>query len=629
MPLTQPTEDIRFAENDVQDPVSGQWNVMETSSGKKDEGFDFKETPPRQWFNFLFRGIWKYVEWIKQEILNPGVYGASGLGTAAGRDIGFGEDDVPEFGTGKDLDVNEINGSKSSAATTGSTTNVHDRQVNASGGSIASGTQTQVNASSGCSATGTRGQVNGSYNSESSGNCVINSSSESTGDGSQTAISASKNAIIGSGASQSEINASNAATGNVQVDGDKSQINASEKSTIGASAVEAQINASDGCYISPASAKSNMQINASTGGCTAIENRSQVNACDDCDATGDKSQVNASKAISSGAIAASGECSQINASIASAVGYYASGECSQVNASFNVNATGQRSQVNCSSTCNANGVESQINASGLSSANGTKSQINTSSACATNAGVSQINVSINSITEHEETSILCSNRIKTGDAYSLCGGYAAAGDPLSSNRKWQIESVTGTIKTAAASVSVSYTFTDFAEYFENKEYGIIPLGTIVTLDGSKIRKAESKDEILGTITATAGFVCGDTCFHWKDRYLRGEFGEHLYDEIPDPDYKGDGDPPIIRVQRENPDFDPTMENIPRSKRNEEWSCVALIGQVHVRVDKDVKVGDFVDGAGEKSKKATRLLCMDILQPYDKSKGYAVALCLLR
>jgi hypothetical protein len=90
---------------------------------------------------------------------------------------------------------------------------------------------------------------------------------------------------------------------------------------------------------------------------------------------------------------------------------------------------------------------------------------------------------------------------------------------------------------------------------------------------------------------------------------------------------------MVSVPIENPDYDETQENVPRSKRPNEWTCVGLLGQVHVRVASDVQVGEFVaagdGGVGIKSATATNMRCMEIRKPFDAAKGYAVAFCLLK
>ena len=231
----------------------------------------------------------------------------------------------------------------------------------------------------------------------------------------------------------------------------------------------------------------------------------------------------------------------------------------------------------------------------------------------------------------------------------------------------------------------------------------IPLGTIVSLSGSKVRIAEDGDFILGVVSGTSAVATGDSSFTWAKRYLTGEFGEVLYHEIPDPawsekipdpaykeylpynevepkiidpTYKkyitsnyneetgelsevANPEPPtyidnpytflvknpnpqqmidnpeprkMVSVPMENPDFDPSRTNIPRAQRPKEWTCVGLLGQLHVRVDETVVESCWVtvkNGIGTISTAETRLKCMEIKTNFDQNKGYAVALCLLR
>jgi hypothetical protein len=160
------------------------------------------------------------------------------------------------------------------------------------------------------------------------------------------------------------------------------------------------------------------------------------------------------------------------------------------------------------------------------------------------------------------------------------------------------------------------------------------------------------------VSATASIAAGDSPFHWAKRYMTGEFGQMLYQEILDPDWQpmisdpnwkrpagaeatGQDAPlipnpvaqPLISVPVENPDYDESQENVPRSKRPNEWTCVGLLGQVHARVASDVQVGDYVaagnDGIGIKSVTATNMRCMEIKGAFDAAKGYAVAFCLLK
>lgn len=74
MAFTRPTDYPRWTvrddgeatDNDVVNPTSSQNNVVEPSPAKKSLGWDYLEYPPRQWFNWLFRVISKWVYWLDQ-----------------------------------------------------------------------------------------------------------------------------------------------------------------------------------------------------------------------------------------------------------------------------------------------------------------------------------------------------------------------------------------------------------------------------------------------------------------------------------------------------------------------------------------------------------------------------------
>ena len=90
----------------------------------------------------------------------------------------------------------------------------------------------------------------------------------------------------------------------------------------------------------------------------------------------------------------------------------------------------------------------------------------------------------------------------------------------------------------------------------------------------------------------------------------------------------EADRPMIRVKKVNPEFDPARENVPRSERPDEWSCVGLIGQVFTRVAADVAPGDYVAADGSRSDAATGLVCMSIKKAFDAGSGFAIAKCLI-
>lgn len=164
---------------------------------------------------------------------------------------------------------------------------------------------------------------------------------------------------------------------------------------------------------------------------------------------------------------------------------------------------------------------------------------------------------------------------------------------------------------------------DYAECFEwydgnkDKEDRI---GYIVTLEGNKIRFADSTDDILGIISGTAGIIGNAAELDWKDRYLTDEYGRIIYDEIEleqttcDPN---DPEKEIVetirrKVPRINPDFDSTLEYIPRTERPE-WGVVGLMGQIYVRDNGLAVIGGYVTptrGIATPSLEPTRMRVME-------------------
>ena len=65
--VSKPTILPEWAENDVVDPISGQNNVLEPPPEKKLEGWARLEYPPRNWFNWLARYTWRWLNWLNQQ----------------------------------------------------------------------------------------------------------------------------------------------------------------------------------------------------------------------------------------------------------------------------------------------------------------------------------------------------------------------------------------------------------------------------------------------------------------------------------------------------------------------------------------------------------------------------------
>ncbi len=222
--------------------------------------------------------------------------------------------------------------------------------------------------------------------------------------------------------------------------------------------------------------------------------------------------------------------------------------------------------------------------------------------------------------------VVASRRVSNAVTRSMAGGNGASGPASTANRKWHIFSDTGNIQ-IAGTLTQSATFTDVAKMFENATYGEIPVGAMVTWEGRKVRLAQEGDREVSAHTRTPAVLLGDSTFTWSGRYVTGEFGETVLAEQWDEDA---GEHILMPV--ENEEYDPSAENLPRSERRAEWTPVCLVGEVHVRVSADVDVDDYVEpstipGLGRKASEPTRMRCMEIRQPFNASKGYAVALCL--
>ncbi|AEB22942.1 MULTISPECIES: peptidase G2 autoproteolytic cleavage domain-containing protein [Bacillus amyloliquefaciens group] len=210
-------------------------------------------------------------------------------------------------------------------------------------------------------------------------------------------------------------------------------------------------------------------------------------------------------------------------------------------------------------------------------------------------------------------------------ANSTVWGWGAGSTPSSANRKIELHAKEGTIK-ASGGVTGSSTFSDYAEYFESLSGEKIPTGTLVTLEGDKIRPAEKGDLMLGVISETAGVILGESSFHWSGRYVKNEFGGYVYEE------QKDANGHTVMAPKENPDFRPEEDYASRQERDE-WNIVGLIGQVFVRCDETVEAGDFIhahNGIATKSDSPDqRWQVMKVIKEFDADKGFGVALVFIR
>ena len=228
--------------------------------------------------------------------------------------------------------------------------------------------------------------------------------------------------------------------------------------------------------------------------------------------------------------------------------------------------------------------------------------------------------------------IVNSRGVKSRGSYSWQMGYGQDGAKYE-NTTIDMSSISGNIKTKGT-VSSGQNFGDYAEYFESQSGQEIPNGYIVTLDGRKIRKANSNDKPIGVISGTAGVILGDQMFHHKDKNLKDEFGVTLteWQTKEWQDDEGNWYSEEVEVPIPNPDYvEFEEEYIPRSERPE-WNVVGLVGQVFTRIDSTVSQNDLIKpdkGIGTKDNNNGFYRVLEITTPYDSEKGYGVAVVLVK
>ena len=131
---------------------------------------------------------------------------------------------------------------------------------------------------------------------------------------------------------------------------------------------------------------------------------------------------------------------------------------------------------------------------------------------------------------------------------------------------------------------------DYAEYFESHNSQPIPVGTVVELTGSLIKICENPDNAIGVISNKPSILGNSdegTGDEWVGKYEKDIWGNYVMEEY-EFELPGDIDenfniiPKTITKTRKklNPNFDPTLQYIPRSERPE-WNVVGLLGQIKV------------------------------------------------
>ena len=168
--------------------------------------------------------------------------------------------------------------------------------------------------------------------------------------------------------------------------------------------------------------------------------------------------------------------------------------------------------------------------------------------------------------------------------------------------------------TFAGTVSSS-TGADYAEYFEWKDgnpNNEDRVGYIVCLDGDKIVKANTGDDILGICSGTA-MVLGDSAeWNWSKRYLTDDFGRIIYEDKmehheaiynPDGELIKDAWDEKVHAPKQNPEYDASQPYTKRADRPE-WQIVGMMGKLYVRDDGSCVVNGYADVKDGIATKAT-------------------------
>lgn len=224
--------------------------------------------------------------------------------------------------------------------------------------------------------------------------------------------------------------------------------------------------------------------------------------------------------------------------------------------------------------------------------------------------------------------IVNSNRVKSPGNYHIVGGYASKGSASTSNIKFDLSTYSGNLTLAG---QLKQDSADIAELFESQNGLAIDLGTIVTLDGDKIRKAQPSDVPIGVISGTAALVANEKTFHHKGRFLKNEYGVTVTNrkQVEFTDDEGNISYEWRDVPVENPDYDPKQDYVSRSERPE-WNTVGLLGQIYTNVEKNVIAGDYINGRagiGYKDNVNGKGRVMKITSEYTEQRGCAIALVL--
>ena len=154
--------------------------------------------------------------------------------------------------------------------------------------------------------------------------------------------------------------------------------------------------------------------------------------------------------------------------------------------------------------------------------------------------------------------------------------------------------------------TVSNSGADYAEYFEwldENDNVDDRVGYIVTLEGNKIKFANSEDDVLGIVSGTATVLGDNAEWEWQGKYLKDKFGRKIIDWVEYKStttiYNDDGTSKEKEISlgffpepRINPAYKEDEEYVNRYWRPE-WDAVGLMGKLFVRDNGCCQVGSYV------------------------------------
>ena len=194
----------------------------------------------------------------------------------------------------------------------------------------------------------------------------------------------------------------------------------------------------------------------------------------------------------------------------------------------------------------------------------------------------------------------------TGTAFAIGNGTVNISDYTVTKSNAFSVMFDGTVK--AKSTITASTTADYAEFFEwldgnpNEEDRV---GYFVTMDGDKIKIANSDDGYILGVVSGEPFVLGNgDCDTWNGMFLHDEFRRTVYEpapkieEILDDEGNPTGEFEEIKGEFEgtrpklNPEYDHTKTYTSRFDRPE-WSPVGMLGVLAVRHDGTAKVNGYV------------------------------------